>query len=55
MYPDAALRQFAKELKRLCGAGGTVKDGAIIIQGDHTERLIAALTEQNYRVKKTGG
>ncbi|HEX7549464.1 MAG TPA: hypothetical protein VF579_02715 [Candidatus Methylomirabilis sp.] len=41
-------------LKRLCGAGGTVK-GGLEIQGDHRERLAERLREQGYPVKLAGG
>ncbi|MBI2940444.1 MAG: stress response translation initiation inhibitor YciH [Chloroflexi bacterium] len=51
----AALTALATELKRLCGSGGGVRDGAIEIQGDHRERLAARLTELGYRVKLAGG
>ena len=37
---DKKLHQFAKTLKRLCGTGGTVIDGIILIQGDHRETLL---------------
>lgn len=51
-----ALRALATELKRLCGAGGTVAAGGQIeIQGDHRERLAAALAARGYRVKLAGG
>jgi translation initiation factor 1 len=33
----AALEAMAKSLKAACGSGGTVKDGAIEVQGDHGE------------------
>ena len=49
------LQNLAKDLKRRCGAGGTVKDGAIEIQGDHTDRLIEELKKQGYTVKRAGG
>lgn len=52
---DAALEELGAALKRLCGSGGSVKDGAIEIQGDHRERLAARLTELGYRVKIAGG
>ena len=45
---------MAKELKRLCGSGGAVKDGVVEIQGDHRGRVIAHL-EGRYRVKAAGG
>lgn len=39
----AALEDLAKTLKARCGAGGTVRDGVIEIQGEHRERLLAEL------------
>jgi translation initiation factor 1 len=51
----AALEELATTLKRLCGCGGGVKDGAIEIQGDHRERLAAKLIELGYKVKIAGG
>ena len=51
----AALPALAADLKRLCGAGGTVKGGALEIQGDHRERLAERLREQGYPVKLAGG
>jgi translation initiation factor 1 len=50
-----ALEARAAELRRLCGAGGTVKDGAVEVQGDHRERVRAHLTGLGYRVKLAGG
>ena len=40
----AALAELATRLKKLCGAGGAVKNGVIEIQGDHRERLVAELS-----------
>jgi len=50
-----ALKAFAKDLKRSCGSGGSVKDGVIVIQGDHRETLLATLRKQGYTVKIAGG
>ncbi len=50
-----ALEARLSELKRLCGAGGTVKDGAVEIQGDHRERLAERLRTLGYTVKLAGG
>jgi len=52
---ESELRNLAKQLKRRCGAGGTVKDRVIEIQGDHRDLLIAELTKQGYTVKRAGG
>jgi len=51
----ADLKRFAKGLKQRCGTGGTIKDGVIIIQGDHREKLAAAVRAQGYQVKIAGG
>lgn len=53
--PGAELAQLAKELKRRCGSGGTVKDGAIEIQGDHRDALVTELERRGFRVKRVGG
>jgi translation initiation factor 1 len=51
----AALATLAGELKRLCGSGGTVKDGVIEIQGEHRERLVAELIRRGFVAKRAGG
>ena len=51
----AALLDLAADLKRLCGAGGTVKDGTLEIQGDHRERIADRLRERGHTVKLAGG
>ena len=50
-----ALERIAGELKRLCGAGGTIKDGSIEVQGDHRERVAEWLRARDYTVKLAGG
>jgi translation initiation factor 1 len=52
---DADLKKIASTLKNRCGTGGSVKDGVIIIQGDHRETLKDELTKQGYKVKLAGG
>jgi translation initiation factor 1 len=52
---DAGLATLAQQLKKLCGSGGTVKDGNIEIQGDHCEKVMAKLSALGYKVKRAGG
>ena len=49
------LKHLAAQLKRRCGTGGSVKDGIIIIQGDHREGLLSELKKQGYTAKLSGG
>ncbi len=49
------LKNLAKNLKQLCGTGGTVKNGIIEIQGDHRDTLVTELHKLAYQVKKSGG
>ncbi len=53
--PPAQLRDVGKELKRHCGTGGSVKEGAVELQGDHREKVAARLEGQGYEVKLAGG
>lgn len=53
--PAPALAALGKQLKAACGSGGTVKDGVIEIQGDHAEKVMAALKAQGHSVKRAGG
>ena len=50
-----ALAALAQQLKKLCGSGGTIKDGTIEIQGDHCDKVQTKLTELGYKVKRAGG
>jgi translation initiation factor 1 len=47
----ALLKQFRTTL----GAGGTVKNGAIEIQGDHRDGLVERLRAMGYPAKAAGG
>ncbi len=52
--PPGDLAEVGRELRRLVGSGGSVKDGVIEVQGDHRERLAQHLSGR-YRVKMSGG
>jgi translation initiation factor 1 len=49
------LEDLAKELKRRCGSGGTVKDDTIEIQGEHRDTIVAELIRRGYPAKRSGG
>jgi len=49
------LTALAKELKQSCGAGGTVREGVIEIQGDKREALLPLLSARGWTVKSAGG
>ena len=52
---EAGAKALAKELKRLCGSGGSVVDGTIEIQGDHRAKVISYLEAAGHTVKAAGG
>ena len=54
--PSASdLAALLKNLKSACATGGTVNDGVLEIQGDHTQRAIEILSVLGYPAKKSGG
>ncbi|WP_236023019.1 translation initiation factor [Dictyobacter formicarum] len=52
---SSELAAMAQQLKKLCGTGGTVKDGNVEIQGDHCDKIQEKLTSLGYKVKRAGG
>lgn len=52
---EKGIKELAKHLKARCGAGGTVKDGVIEIQGDHRDALLEELRKRGWTVKLAGG
>jgi translation initiation factor 1 len=49
------LAELATRLKKLCGAGGAVKDGTIEIQGEHRDRLVSELCRLGFDARRAGG
>lgn len=52
---DDELGKLAAELKKRCGCGGSIKDGAIEIQGDKRDLLKQLLEQKGFKVKLAGG
>jgi translation initiation factor 1 len=53
---DDELADLAKLLKNKCASGGNAKDGIIILQGDHREKVLKTLLDLGFsKTKKAGG
>ena len=49
------MKDLAKEIKKYCSSGGSIKDGIIEIQGDHRDKIKSLLEEKKFIVKISGG
>ena len=52
---QAEKEALAKQMQKVCGAGGTVKEGRIEIQGDQREAVARILTEAGFPPVFAGG
>ncbi len=49
------MKEWAARLKQQCGCGGSVKDGAVVIQGNKVDQIIHILQDAGFTVKRAGG
>lgn len=53
--PAEELAALGKRLRTACGAGGTVKEGQLEVQGDHVQRVLDWLAAQGFKARQSGG
>ena len=52
---ESEVGEIGKELRRLCGTGGTAKNGIVELQGDHRDTVVAFFEARKRKVKRAGG
>jgi translation initiation factor 1 len=53
--PQRVMEQLLSRLKSLCSAGGSLKDGVLLIQGDHVKKVMSYLITSGYKQTKQKG
>ncbi len=51
----AELLALVKEMKQRIGGGGSLKDGIVVLQGDHCDTIINLLEDKGIKAKRSGG
>ena len=50
------LQHLGKALKTKCGSGGTAKEGEIMVQGNHVQKVVTLLSAMGFgQIKIKGG
>lgn len=50
-HPGVHLKNLLVQLKNQCGAGGSIQEHRIEIQGNHQERLRSILKKKGYKIR----
>lgn len=53
--PLEEMQMLLSKLKSICSAGGSLKDGELIIQGDHVKKVLDFLVKAGYKQTKQKG
>jgi translation initiation factor 1 len=53
--PAAEVEALGRELRAACGTGGTTREQTVELQGDHRDKVEAALAGRGLRSKRSGG